>query len=150
MAKPRNAQDRLAQKNRRKKVDRWNEFSRYKKVLQREGLARTGEGAAASQTSTEHADGEAQAESTGTWRRKKRKGHSAQVGARQQWEKGQADADAEWEAKRAAAEERERQRAEAQKRRAVQTALLKKRTKRGQPVLGNQVELLLGRIMSKS
>ena len=148
MAKPRNAQDRFAQKNRRKKVDRWKEFSRYKSVLKGEGLDRAG--TAAAHPSTENPDAPAEAAGSTTWRRKKRKGSSAQVSARQQWEKGQADADAEWEAKRAAAEERERQRVEAQKRRAVQTAKLKKRTKRGQPVLGNQVEMLLGRIMAKS
>ena len=66
--------------------------------------------------------------------------------ARRAWEESQAKVEAERQAE-IDAREAERQAKEAnRKRRADQTAKLNKRTKRGQPVLGFQVERMLDSI----
>ena len=71
---------------------------------------------------------------------------SAVAAARSAWERSQVDVIAAREAARVAAAERREEQEAARKRRSEQTSKLKKRTKRGQPVLGNMVDRFLSKL----
>lgn len=81
--------------------------------------------------------------------RKKQKKHSAAAAARKQWEQKQEAVNTAREEAAAAYAQRQHEQAAARKRRADQQAKLSKRNKRGQPVLGNQVEHLLDKLLKK-
>ncbi|EOD08732.1 hypothetical protein EMIHUDRAFT_248969 [Emiliania huxleyi CCMP1516] len=66
--------------------------------------------------------------------------------ARKSWEEQQREVEAAREEERRAHEERSQAVAAAQRRRAETSAKLKKRTRRGQPVLSNQVDVILQKL----
>jgi hypothetical protein len=161
-------QARKLQKKKNEKVANYKLFAQYKRALKSEGEAAVGNYAAEEQSSyntvstsshnpsedaperptwqrgagPEHVDGEQQ----GNRKRPKKKKLSAAAAARRQWEKEQADIIAEREAAEAARAQREAEKAAARKRRSDQLAIHKKRTKRGQPTLGLQMDLLLQKL----
>ena len=161
-------QARKLQKKKNEKVTNYKLFAQYKKALKSEGETAIGKHApeehsgyhTASTSShnqsedarerptwqkgagAEHVDGEQQ----GDRRRPKKKKVSAATAARRQWEKEQADVIAEREAAEAARVQRETEKAAARKRRSDHLAIYKKRTKRGQPTLGLQMDLLLQKL----
>ena len=154
MAGPRFTGDRrLIAKAKQRKVQKYRLFSQYKKALRDEAReagstsapASSGERGAAPAFYAPHAQLEATAPAEGGKRRFKKKTSAAEV-ARKKWEQRQAEVQQEREAAAAAKEQRQREIEAARKRRSDQAAKLSKRTKRGQPVLGNQVEHLLARI----
>jgi hypothetical protein len=74
----------------------------------------------------------------------------AAVAARRQWEASQADTRAAEEVARQAHEEQERKKELSRKRRCEWTTKCNKRTKRGQPILGLQVERYLDTLRGKA
>jgi hypothetical protein len=74
----------------------------------------------------------------------------AAVAARRQWEASQADTRAAEEVARQAHEEQERKKELSRKRRSEWTTKCNKRTKRGQPILGLQVERYLDTLRGKA
>ena len=76
--------------------------------------------------------------------RRKQKHMSSAATQRRKWEREQEKVQAARQAEEEAREERQRQQEAARRRRSQQTANLNKRNKRGQPVLGFEVERLLG------
>lgn len=161
--RPLSGQARLIQKNRQRNVAKYKRFSQYKRALrdhQQSPLLRTG-GAAADETeATPEADLGADATGGGdddggsahaaplAKRKKKAKHLSAAAAARRRWEEQQAEVTAAREAAQAAREQRIREQDAARKRRSEQVIKLSKRTKRGQPVLGNHVERFLSKLQS--
>ena len=164
--RPHDAFARYAQKNRTKKVRRWQEVSRYRAMLHRDGFTASSrsepaeadveasEGDEAHHTSAPDASIERSAAAAApmelhakhTGKRKKKEGAAA--AARRQWLKDQEAVEAERQAAREAVAARKAAREQSRLRRARETAKMQKRTKRGQPVLGNQIEALLGRIQA--
>lgn len=161
------------QREKQKQVQRWKTVGSYKKLLKREGAVQHAvpQAAAWSEDSdTAQREGPkwsampGTSEDSGTADRdgpdasvggaaqagKRKKSESAQVLARQSYEVQQRDVEAERaEAMRAAAEVRQAK-ADAQKRRTELSAKFKKRTKRGQPVLSNQVDAILQKLGASS
>jgi hypothetical protein len=74
----------------------------------------------------------------------------AAVAARRHWEASQADTRAAEEVARQAHEEQERKKELSRKRRSEWTTKCNKRTKRGQPILGLQVERYLDTLRGKA
>ena len=172
--RPHDAFARYAQKNRTKKVRRWQEVSRYRAMLHRDGFTASSRSEPA-EADVEASEGDASADAAEaygasapdasiqrsvaaaapmelrvkhTGKRKKKEGAAA--AARRQWLKDQEAVEAERQAAREAVAARKAAREQSRLRRARETAKMQKRTKRGQPVLGNQIEALLGRIQAHS
>ena len=161
MAGPRFTGDRrLIAKAKQKKVAKYRLFSSYKKALRDEARDAGSTSAPASSghygaapdpyakyAQQEDAHGAAAAPAEDGERKfKKKKKMSAAEAARKKWEQKQVEVQAERDAAIARKEQRNREIEAARKRRSDQASKLSKRTKRGQPVLGNQVEHLLARI----
>jgi hypothetical protein len=155
------------QREKQKQVQRWKTVGSYKKLLKREGAVQHAQLPAAAWSAapevsedgaTAERDGPSAsvgAESSGGLDAsvggaapagKRKKSESAQALARKSFEVHQRDVEAERaEIRRAAAEVRQAK-ADAQKRRTELSAKFKKRTKRGQPVLSNQVDAILHKL----
>ena len=144
-------------KEKQKKVERWKTIGSYKRLLKHEGgFERTQHsgpstedtGAAGlAQAKLETAQpGSFERSGEATSDRKRTKPLSAQEVARRNYELRQRDIEAEREAARQAADQVRQAKAAAQKRRVELTAKMKKRTKRGQPVLSNQVDAILRKL----
>ena len=139
----------VAKANRDEKVSRWKAIGKFKKQQKRaEREAASGDGPAiplptelpeqlrAKKKHKAVAVGDATAPT------------SAQDAAWQKRQRAEAvEADQRADVQRQAAERR-REQADAKRRRKEQTAKLNKRTKRGQPVLSNQIERMLAKLQS--
>eukprot|EP00966_Prymnesium_polylepis_P111642 2582748-Prymnesium_polylepis.1 len=141
-----NPQQRLAFKNRQKKVLSHNIYKEYKKVLSQEVSGRASAHAAAGSTQQTAAGRAAiDAEQSGDQTRppradsKKQGKHAAIDAARRNFERAQAEREVE----RQAAVEQERQKAAARKRRKEESTKLNRKTRRGQPVLSHQLNKML-------
>ena len=164
MPKPKIAlsgQARDIRKNRLKKVAKYKLHSQHKKALrdfgERAGPSSSWQPAALAEEPQPQPQQHSQPpQAQAPWRAadgsrvsrapKQRKKVSALAAARGKWERSQVDVTAAHEASlQAAAERREAQEA-ARRRRSEQTSKLKKRTKRGQPVLGNMVDRYLSQL----
>ena len=161
-----NAQQRLQIKNRQKKVKSYKLYGQYKKEIATDDKYADDKFAARAQrlvsdpdasnpdasayaSAYERTDRDADAapeRSRAPKPKTKPKKFGAMDAAQKAWSKTKQDADAEKEEARRAAEERRQQIADSQKRRTDESTKLNKRTKRGQPVLSNQVDRLLGLI----
>jgi hypothetical protein len=135
-----NPQQRLAIKNRQKKVTRFKVFKQYKKALGQEGVLSAGSAVVGAPDIPR--DVEPERKTGGV--RKKRVG--AYAAASQAWQSKRQAIDEQEAAARRLAEEQQREKEESRKRRQVESRHLSKRTRRGQPVLSHQVSKLLGRI----
>ena len=142
-----NPQQRLAIKNRQKKVKQYKVYKEYKKAVSREELngvlpkreERWPQGAG----SEEDRSGSDPAVHRGD---KKKHKMSAVDAARRQFEYKQRAEEAEKEVARQEAAERHRQQAAARKRRKTDNFKATKRTSRGQPVLSHQLNKMLASI----
>jgi hypothetical protein len=132
---------RLQKKAKQRKVAKYKLYSQHKKALRDEAAQSTTTGGVHHAITAEDSNGPQQQA-----RKKKPKKFGAAASARHRWEKGQESVEAERQAALAAREQRKRDEAAARKRRSDQHVKLSKRTKRGQPVLSNQVELMLAKI----
>ena len=121
-------QERAIVKSRRRKVAKHKLYSEYKKALKDAPLPPPGEGPS----------GGGQ-----RWRAPK---VPAAEAARRKWKGEQGGAAAERAAAQAEAEERQRAIEAAQQRRSAQSKKLNKKTRRGQPVLSNQMDRMLAQI----
>ena len=150
-------QARLIAKNKDRKVEKYKLWSQYQRALKSEGAVG---GDSYNRGSESHSPAE-KSTSVQTWqsavassvdkapqRPKKKQKMSAAAVARRKWEQEQVEVTAAREEAKAARAQVEREKAEARKRRSEQQAKYKKRTKRGQPVLGNHVDVLLQKILS--
>ena len=157
---------RLIQKAQQRKVQKYKLYSQYRKALKEEGLSGSlsndhmrryggGDGGDTESQSVERADHADESSTNPSHARQQQstkhkplgaKKHSAVKSARKQWEQKQEEVRLAREAEEAAKEQVLREKAAAKKRRADQHAMFKKRNKRGQPVLGNQVDALLEKI----
>jgi hypothetical protein len=146
-----------SQKKKEVKVAKYKRFAQYQKALRE--VAVSGARAAPDSHGTDlHAmtgqDGqepavassEFEAAPTGSAGQKKRKKLSAAAQARRKWEEDHAAVIAEREAAARAKEERLRQQELNRKHRKDQAVKLSKRNRRGQPVLGFEVERLLSNL----
>lgn len=86
----------------------------------------------------------------GITKKKKAPKVGAAVAARRRWEESQFGVDAAKQAEQEVREQQRRDKEEARKRRVEFTAKCNKRTKRGQPVLGFQVEKMLETLQRKA
>lgn len=136
-----NPQQRLAIKNRQKKVHRYKVYKEYKKALSQEGQPSLFP--PATQSSDSRDTGE---EPLGWGRPKKAVKLSAVEAARREYASKQRSQQEELEAERQRALERQRQIAAAKKRRKMECVQHKRRTKRGQPVLTQQLSKILSSI----
>ena len=141
-----NPQQRLAFKNRQKKVLSHKIYKEYKKVLSQEVVGHAHDfGAAASTEQTAAGQPSGDAEPSADHGRppradsKKQRKHGAIEAARRNFERTQAEREAE----RQAAVEQERQKAAARKRRKEESTKLNRKTSRGQPVLSHQLNKML-------
>ena len=145
--KAHNAQHFHVQQQRRKKVERWHAVKSYKRALKE-----TGDGGALPQQPSAYAaapDAAPRARLPEQLRRKKRRqdGAGGAVGAAQREAQRRKDAaEAERAEARRLAEARQAEIERARARRKAESAQLKKRTKKGQPVLAAQIESMLGKI----
>lgn len=155
---------RLIQKNKERKVQKYAMFKQHKRALKDTqpqpgfdyaggssgygggGYGDYGSGGAPVDQAATGGNEDWAAQPQQSWKKKKKKKVSAAEAARREWEEGQKVVQAERDAAQAAREQVAREKAAAHKRRSEQSAKLSKRNKRGQPVLGNQVERLLGLI----
>ena len=156
MPKPRFTGDRrLIDKARHKKVAKYKLYKGYKSALK---SSEAGPSAAPSYSGGDdllHSDlppqrAEEKWEKNNKWESKKSSKLHAAAAARKKWEQKNAE---QLRAKEEAAAAKERRHAEieaAKKRRSEQSAKLSKRNKRGQPVLGNQVEVMLAKLQRRS
>ena len=148
--KAHNAQHFHVQQQRRKKVERWHAVKSYKRALKETGEGSGG--ALPQQPSTAYAaapDAPPRARLPEQLRRKKRRqdGGGGAVGAAQREAQRRKDAaEAERAEARRLAEARQAEIERARARRKAESAQLKKRTKKGQPVLAAQIESMLGKI----
>ena len=158
--KAHNAQHFHVQQQRRKKVERWHAVKSYKRALKETGEGSGG--ALPQQPSTAYAaapDAPPRARLPEQLRRKKRlpeqlrrkkrrqDGGGGAVGAAQREAQRRKDAaEAERAEARRLAEARQAEIERARARRKAESAQLKKRTKKGQPVLAAQIESMLGKI----
>ena len=154
---------RLIQKAKDKKVAKYKIYSQYKKALRDEESGRAptavnashsgasdGTGASSDMPYTSAAAELAAAYSNAAPRKKKtKKKGSSFDSARKKGEEEEAARQVERDAAAAAKAQRLDEIAAAKKRRHLQQKQLSKRTKRGQPVLGNQVELYLAKLQGK-
>ena len=147
--KAHNAQHFHVQQQRRKKVERWHAVKSYKRALKETG---EGSGGALPQQPSAYAaapDAPPRARLPEQLRRKKRRqdGAGGAVGAAQREAQRRKDAaEAERAEARRLAEARQAEIERARARRKAESAQLKKRTKKGQPVLAAQIESMLGKI----
>ena len=173
-AAPRSGLEHITRKNRRKKVERFKELNKYKALLKREGHAKPDVGRLAAEAAqaeaeavdagpidghdtsgvlepaqvvaTQEGESENGVPQKGKSNPSARQKFNAQKWARKEWEaKEQQQQAAKQEAQRLAAE-REAAREDARKRRRAESAKLNKRTRKGQPILGNQVEHILRKL----
>jgi len=141
------------QREKHKQVEKWKTVSKYKQLLKREGGAEEPapwapspwDAAGPSHSGDGSASGAAEAPAADTGSKRK-KPASAQTLARQGYESKQRDVDAEREDAGRAAEKVRQAKLNAQKKRAEQSVKMKKRTRRGQPVLSNQVDAILQKL----
>lgn len=126
-------QAREIRKNRLKKVAKYKLHSQHKKALKEAGAAVLLQAADSTRVSREPPKRELPKK-------------SAVAAARGSWERSQVDVIAVREAAQAAKAERLDAQELARKRRSEQAVKLKKRTKRGQPVLGNLVDSMLEKL----
>lgn len=154
-AKPRFTGDRrLIQKAKDRKVAKYKIYKNYKQALRDDAANAETSGlsdinvriAAAIATDPDATDADIAAAAAPMQRSKKVKKVSAIQAARFKWEKKEAERQAERDTAEAAKAKRQSEIESAKKRRSDQLVKHMKRTKRGQPVLGNQVEVLLARI----
>ena len=155
---------RLIQKAQQRKQQKYKLFSQYKKALRDEessgklssdhvrrydqevvGGGGGSSNAAGNAAGTAPPSGErpthAQAYNSGA-----KKKHGAVQSAQKKFQKRQEEVRLQREVEQQQREAEQREKAAAKKRRADQHALFKKRTKRGQPVLGHQVDVMLEKI----
>ena len=155
-------QAREIRKNRLKKVEQYKQYKTLKKARKDADGAGSWAPAAHDTTPWEPAGDAAKSggasEQRAPWRnadgtragredkRKKAPKVSALAAARAGWERSQADVVAARDEARAAKEARIAAQQAALKRRAEQASKLNKRTKKGQPVLGNQIDMMLAKL----
>ena len=137
----------VSQANREAKVARWKAIGKFKKAQRREQQEADAAGTAPAlplptalpeqlrrkSKQKSAADGATRSAEAAAWQSRQR------VAAQEASEREEAER---------VRQEQNRQRAEAKRRRAEQTAKLNKRTKRGQPILSNQVERMLAKIQA--
>ncbi len=132
-------QKRAIAKSRVRKVEKYKRYAQYKKALKEEEATRTAFAPGEGEKAASGAAGAPPAQQQGQQQGKRRpKVHAAEA-ARRKWEWQQRDVEAEREATAAAEADRRREKVAARKRRGDQTRKLGRKTKRGQPVLANQV-----------
>ena len=157
-------QARLIAKNKDRKVEKYKLWSQYQRALKSEGEPTMGGGPSHNRGAGSHASAEdstsadrlsgnsqwqgaaASSEEGAPRRHRKKQKSSAAAVARRKWEQEQTEVTRAREEAEAAKAEVERQKSEARKRRSDQQAQYKKRTKKGQPVLGNQIDVMLEKI----
>ena len=146
--KAHNAQHFHVQQQRRKKVERWHAVKSYKRALKETGDVDSAPPPAPSAYAAAP-DAAPRARLPEQLRRKKRRqdGAGGAVGAAQREAQRRKDAaEAERAEARRLAEARQAEIERARARRKAESAQLKKRTKKGQPVLAAQIESMLGKI----
>lgn len=143
-----------AQSEKHKQVERWKVVGKYKKLLKREGADappapwhRVAGDEGAESVVRHRAEDDIAARGAGSSARGARENQkSAQQLARQNYEVRQREVEAERAEAVRAEEERRRAKEAAQKRRVELSGKLKKRTRRGQPILSNQVDAILQKL----
>tara|TARA_B110001452_G_scaffold225643_1_gene199675 strand:+ start:372 stop:824 length:453 start_codon:yes stop_codon:yes gene_type:complete len=135
--------------NRDEKVARWKAIGKFKKAQKRE--EREESAAPGSTPAGLRLPSELPEQLRRPLKKPKPSGDAPQSAEAAAWNSRQRleakQAEERAEAQREAAE-RQRQQKEVKRRRAEQTAKLNKRTKRGQPILSNQIERMLGKIQA--
>ena len=148
---------RKLQKKKDKEVTNYKLFKQYNKALKSQG---DGDGAGAvnmqrfseadqvgaSESNPDSGTSDVHANQDAERKRIKKKKISAFEKARREWGKKQEEQKAAREAAEVARKQREAEMAAARKRRSEHIAIFKKRTKKGQPTLGLQADVLLQRI----
>ena len=127
---------------------RWNQYQRALKSAGNNEEQRSSPNATVTSGSTSSADA-ADATSSRPFKRKKSPKRSAADVARHKYERDNAEHIAAQEAEEAAKRERQQDKEMKQRERRENVAIYKKRTKRGQPMLGHQVDVLLAKLQKQ-